>query len=173
MKSFLRIVLFCAIVFVPEQIQCQRNVANCFNKDFLKVIKNYIKVNKKIKSPCDVEPIYEIEFYYNNDTLEFELNTNMVQSIIPPVKEGYPIPIHKKEIKGVKIINGRKVIIFDFKDSSGYGLYNADKLKKFNRKDFKDYHDICTHIKYPDRYVYSVVNKTISFLRVEPGYHLQ
>lgn len=173
MKSFLRIVLICVVVFVPEKIQCQKNVSDCFRKDFLKVIKNYIRVNNKFKNPCHIDLLYEIQFYYNNDTLEFAINANIVPSIIPPIKEGYTLSIHKKEIKGFNFINGRKVIIFDFKESEGYGLYNVNKLEKFNKKDFDDYHEICTHIKYPDIYIYNVVNKTITFSRIEPGYYLQ
>jgi len=94
-------------------------------------------------------------------------------SRIPPIAPDAVPPSNPKEIKGVTYIKRRPVIIFDYKNSKGYGLYNSKELIECKKVDFDELSEFCTNVSYPEGYYFRIEQDSIYFDKKRAGFHLQ
>ncbi len=158
MKLFITCFLFNFIL-----LSCQNNQSKVIvNKDFEKLILGYMHKHNKIPNSCDAKPFYGIEFIReHNDTL-IMLSAALGESgcIIPTYPDSLP-PVNPIEKKGATIIGDNLVVIYDFKNSNGYGLYNPLEVDKDMLSKFRSLPDSCVNVIYPGAVIYKLHHKKL------------
>lgn len=164
------ILLFSLSMCSPSQGKQQGIISS----EFVRIVESYMDTYNKIPNPCNAKPIYEIHFEVNNDTLGFWIGAYLGKpSRIPPIAPDVDHPSNPIEIKGVTYIRERPVIIFDFKNSKGYGLYNPKDLIECKKVNFKKLSEFCTNVSYPEGYYFRIEQDSIYLDKKRAGFHLQ
>lgn len=170
MKSVISIFLFFSSMCSP----LNKDQQGLTNSEFVKIVESYINNYSKISNPCNAKPIYEIYFENENDSLGFWIGAYLGKpSRIPPsAPDAVPLS-NPKEIKGVTYINKRPVIIFDYKNSKGYGLYNSKDLIECEKVDFDELSEFCINVNYPEGFYFRIKQDSIYLEKKRAEFHLQ
>lgn len=169
MKYIISIIVFSSVMCSP----LQRDNQGLVNAEFIEIVEAYINTYSEIPNTCNAKPIYEISFKYENDSLRFLIDANLgVPSSFPPAEPGSIPPANPLEIRGISYVKNRPVIIYDYKNSNGYGLYNLKELNGFRSECFEDI-GTCAHEKYPEGFYYRVTQDSIYLIGVRESYNLR
>ncbi len=141
------------------------------DRNFEIAIKSYLDENKSILNSCNAKPFYKVYFKNVNDTIGFWIGAHLGEpSPVLPIEPERTLPADPIEIKGVCTVNKCMVVIYDYKQSNGYGLYNNLKLKPFKTESFEKLPDECINVWYPEALYYTtsadsiyITNKRESF----------
>ncbi|MFN2262553.1 MAG: hypothetical protein ABR595_10870 [Psychroflexus sp.] len=105
---------------------------------FEEIILKYVKQFPDIPNELDVKPTFEIHFIHTSDTIKFWISGHIGEpSLIPPLEPGTQPPLNPLEQKGIIKINKQPYVIYDFKNSDGYNLYNPNSVNKNKIKKIK------------------------------------
>ena len=142
------------------------------NKElFEKIAIKYVKQFQNIKNECNVKPFYKINFVSTNDTIKFWLAGHIGKpSVLPPSKPGNTPPEDPKKLKGIIKINRLSFVIYDYKNSDGYGLFNPNSIDKNGLKKFENIDDECAAgVINPEAWLVAISNgKSLIIEKREP-----
>jgi len=105
--------------------------------DFRRKIESYMDKYPVITNSCKSKPYYKVFFMKDESELGFWLASHLGQpGLVTPIHPDSISPTNPIEIKGIIFFNKRPLVIYDFKNSDGYGLYKPIKisLNKIKRK---------------------------------------
>lgn len=140
--------------------------SNCkcqIHKQSLKgIAEMYIDKYAGIENPCDEKPYYKIQFMKKDSITGFWVAAYLgLPGLVPPTEPGKLPDENPIEIKGFTYLNGKQLIIYDYKNSDGYGLYDPLSLKPYKIGDFNEMPDSCVNVWYPEAWYYSVTRDSI------------
>ena len=116
----------------------------------------------EIPNDCDREPYYKVYFQRTDSSFGFWIAAHLGtpgQVLLP--KPGTTPPENPIEIKGVIFICKRPLVIYDFKNSDGHGLYNPLDVSKDKIKSFSATPDTCSNAFEPEAWYFEVTKDSI------------
>lgn len=160
------------IPFVCFTLQC--NESTLINPTFKEVIVKYINKYDEIENNCNAKPFYKIYFNNTNDTVGFWVGAHLgLPSLVAPNESENMTISNPIEIKGVYFLNERTIVIYDFRNSDGYGLYKPSALKPYTSEDFKDLPEECTNVWYPEAFFYAINKDSIYIMKKRDAFQLK
>ena len=143
-------------------------------KEFKMILEDYMDRFNKIPNDCDAKPFYKVHFKRTNDTIGFWVGTHLGEpSLVSPVEPGVKPSLNPIEIKGVCILDGKKIIFYDYIKSDGYGIYSPSKLKKYQSSLFDKLPEGCENVWYPEAWYFVVLKDGIKKTGKRDAYKLK
>lgn len=146
------------------------------NKElFEEVTSKYVEQFHEIKNECKLKPFYKINFVSSNDTIKFWLAGHIGKpSFLPPSKPGDTPPENPKELKGIIKINRQSFVIYDYKNSDGYGLFNPNSIDKKGLKKFENIDEECAAgVINPEAWLVAISNGKLLIIEKREPYKVQ
>src|SRR3989304_1398391 len=168
---------FISIIFLSICVQCSMlsSINNkSLNQDIESIILEYMEKYTSIFNKCNAEPYYKLQFQRKNDTIGFWIAAYLGKPGLvkpqPPDEYVNPNPI---EIKGVLYIKGNPLVIYDFKRSNGYDIYDTSKVSIEALQFLKDIPEECPNVWYPEAWFYIITKDSIYKSEVREAFQLK
>ena len=165
---FLLILTSCSVSYKGKK-EVEKN-------EFYKIVELYMKEFKIIPNECNEKPYYKVYFEKTEKGIGFWIAAHLgiPGSVVPIDPELETIPTADLiEIKGVIFINKCPLVIYDFQNSNGYGLYNPIIVSKDEMKNFKSIHEGCANVWYPEAWFVEIINDSLCITKKREPFNLK
>lgn len=169
MKNLFKILLF--FMFVSCSISF---TSNSKKSEFFKVIELYIDEFSTIENKCNEKPYYKVYFENTENKTGFWIAAHLGKpGQVPPVEPGTSLPANPIEIKGVISVCNYPLVIYDYQNSDGHGLYDTASVSIDEMMSFNSIPDSCGNVKYPEAWFFEVTSDSIYIIKKRESFILK
>lgn len=160
MKIFICII---GALFILGCVPSSSQIVNeKLEKQFLEIVFTYIKKYPKINNPCKAKTRYRICFTQKDSTNGFWIASFLGKpGPVIPQEPNSPIDHNPIEIKGCYNIGDKTIVIYDYKKSDGYGIYDTSKVSHKYLEKIKDIEKFCVNVLYPEAWYFTISKDSI------------
>lgn len=170
------IILLMTLLLLGSCVSLSKVSNKSLKKQFNNIVYSYIRKYPEIKNSCNAKPTYKIYFMPKDSVNGFWVACYLgppATNPIIPVKPGSLSPPNPIEVKGVIYYGIHPVVIYDYKYSDGYGLYEPEKVSYDAVKDIKEIDEFCGNVLYPEAWYFSVTKDSLSKTDMREPYKLK
>lgn len=152
----------------------KKTITGIESRELKNIVELYMQEYPEIPNKCNAKPYYKIYFIDYGDKIGFWLAGHLGEpGKVPPARPGAELDRNPIELKGCFTFNKSYLIIYDFRNSDGYGLYEPSKLNVDSITDIKSVPDSCAHVWYPEAWYYIVAEDSIYLSDKREAFKLQ
>jgi hypothetical protein len=156
------LILLQIAIFTCVFSSCQAQIF--IDSKFNTIVEDYMEDNHAIENNCSAQTNFGIHFVkIKCDTIITIMSfVGQPPGIIPIDSDSTQLN-NPRVIKGAGLVDDRLVVVYDYSNSNGYGLYDTSKVDKGMLSEFKSVPDSCVNVTYPGSIVYKLCGDSIVF----------